>query len=344
MKRIGYSFHGLCEHVTTSSLVDSPDGFKGMRYKLVDELVTRGNKVIALQKQLEKEPYENLEYDDTGFPSLDILFLEWRWPNYKNSGPSIKENDLIRQVELLHMYHGQVPIIIYDTDFKMAKEDEELWSQAVIAESSINPGRIIKKRERLFHWFNSDINMCFGEETFQYGYLGNNYDRKDMFEKYFVKSSPDLRRIGIQTSVVGNWLSVSIEREYPADLIKKYPFISFIKRPLSYFQSLKYLESFLATTHITKKEYAARGAVSPRYMEAISCSVPALVPGEFVVPQILGKYWIANDHADVLNKVTLLKKMKRDDRFGVIGEQRQNLLKYGKFSVKEAAEFIESYA
>ena len=71
-------------------------------------------------------------------------------------------------------------------------------------------------------------------------------------------------------------------------------------------------------------------------------NTPALVPGEFLVPNLLGDYWTVNSPEDVQNKVLELKKLSVYDRESIVLEQKASLLHYHDFSVTAVCEFIES--
>ena len=83
MARVGLSYWGFCEDFKAGQIANTPDGHRYGRPVLVDTLTERGHQVIALQDRREEVPYPSLTYHN-GFPDLDILFFEWRWPTYKN--------------------------------------------------------------------------------------------------------------------------------------------------------------------------------------------------------------------------------------------------------------------
>ena len=107
MTKIGISYWGFCEKLENCNTANTPDGHRYGRPILVDDLNRRGHTVYALQKKRELSPYPGLLYAHDWFPDLDILFVEWRWSTYKNSGPDKFEPDLDRQIELLEYYYGK---------------------------------------------------------------------------------------------------------------------------------------------------------------------------------------------------------------------------------------------
>jgi len=337
---IGISYWGFCEKFENCSVANTPDGHRYGRPLLVDDLVARGNTVYAMQQKRESLAYPGLAYADEYFPDLDVLFIEWRWPTYKNSGPNKFEPDLDRQVELLDYYHDKIPVVVWDTDLKLASSDEERWPNMVVADPTLVPKSMLIPRVRLTFW--SDFRSLLEPRTngIEFGYVGNNYERNEMFRKYYMDPSHLLRFHGIQTKVWGNWLQRSPEREEPEALISNNQFIAFSDR-VSFFDSMKILNEFICTTHITKPRYATQGFCSPRYLENIVVNTPALVPEEFCVNDILGKDWCVSSRSDIVYKVQQIKKMSVSERAELVDEQKENLLKVHDFSVSHVSNFLE---
>lgn len=342
MARIGVSYWGFCEKESSPETANTPDGQRFGRPILFDELIAKGHTVYSLQERREKIPYPGIEYHSQSFPDIDVLFVEWRFPTYKNAGPGKFEPDLDRQTELLEHYHGNIPVVLWDIDYKITHEDEKLWSQAIIVDPAYKPKQITRSRQRLMFWSDWKTRMEVNPSpSFDYGYVGNNYEREEMFCKYYSKPSAHLRGMGIQTRVNGNWLQVSPEREHPKYLITKHPHIAFGHR-LNFDQSMQVLNRFIATTHITKPDYAQCGLVANRYLENIAYSVPALVPHEFAVNDILGSDWVVSSSTDVIKKVIQLSEMSYDERVEVVESQKYAMKEAGLFDVAEAVTFIES--
>lgn len=338
--KLGISYWGFCESFEASREAKTPDGHRYGRPIMVDHMIQRGHEVYALQQRREPMPYPGVKYDE-GLPDIDVLFVEWRWPTYKNSGPKKFEPDLDRQTELLSHYHGKIPIIIWDCDYKVTHQDELTWNKAIIADPAFDPRNLTRKRERLMFWTDWKKLLPVNETSFEYGYVGNNYERPQAFERYYSYPSAGLRSLGIQTTVHGNWLEVSPERESPKTLITFHSTIAFAPR-LNFYDSMKRLNSFVCTTHITKPEYAQRGFASPRYVENIVSNVPGLVPEEFLIPGLLGKDWTVSSPGQVVEKVRKIFEMTLDERASLICEQENNLKSSGVFSVDGVVDFLES--
>ena len=95
--QIGYSFWGFLEEYEDSLFAQTPDGLRLSRPLLVNELLFRGHGLFCMQERREKKAYGEVAYEK-GLPNLDILFVEWRWPTYKNFGKEKCEPDWDRQV------------------------------------------------------------------------------------------------------------------------------------------------------------------------------------------------------------------------------------------------------
>ena len=342
MANIGISYWGFCEKLKDSKTANTPDGHRYGRPILIDTLASRDHIVYAMQEKREPHNYPGLVYaGGYGFPNLDILFIEWRFPTYKNFGPNKLEPDLDRQTELLKHYHGKIPIVIWDADYKMTPEDELAWPKAIICDPALEPKRLTRDRQRLMFWTDWKALMHASEDSFEYGYVGNNYERENHFERYYSSISEALRMKGIQTKVHGNWLQVSPERESPADLIRKHPYIAFGPR-LNFVESMEILNSFIATTHITKPSYANCGFISPRYLENLAFNVPALVPSDFLKSDILGADWVIAEPGRHIKQIEFLAQSSRKSREDVVEEQRSAMKKLNLFDVEHVAEFLEN--
>lgn len=338
--RLGISYWGFCESFEASKEAKTPDGHRYGRPIFVDSAVAAGHNVIALQSRREPVPYPGLEYDE-GLPDIDVLFVEWRWPTYKNSGDTKFEPDLDRQTQLLNYYHGKIPIVIWDCDYKLTEIDELTWPKAIIADPAFEPRMLTRRRVRLMFWTDWKKLLLPVQSSFEYGYVGNNYERPEAFNIYYSGPSNLLRPVGIQTTVHGNWLEISPERESPQKLITSHQHVAFAPR-LGFYASMQRLNSFICTTHITKPEYARRGFASPRYLENVASNVPGLVPFEFLCSDILGREWIVSDGHDVAKKVQKIFSMSSNDRISLINEQEENLKSVGVFSVNSVVDFLES--
>ena len=369
--RVGFSFHGLLADFEDHRFitVDTPDGHRYGRTMLVKELLARGHEVYILQER--RGPlYESVHYpledlawkkglDEHGhvrfdgtsceFPALDVIFMEYRWPTWKNDRshpdhqPSRYEPDLDRQLEILKHYHGKVPIIVWDTDLKITPEFEKQWPEVIIADPSFETNRLTRDRLSIPFWTDFKELILTAEPYPILGYVGNNYERNDEFQKYYFNLKQDARIMGIQISMYGNWLQRSPERQSPESLISNHREVAFNHR-MNFYDSMVMMNRFICTTHVSKPRYYETGFMSPRYLEALAVNCPALVPKAFKLNDILGKEWIVEKGSDVRDALGVFKNMTVAQRADVVASQRENLKKVGRFDVKQTADLIESYA
>ena len=326
--KVLYSFWGFITPLEKNSVVNTPDGERGNRVDWVNELLKRGHTPILLQRMRDDEQFPGVEYDDAGFPDGDILYVEWRWPTYKNSGSNPDEPDYNRQCEVLDYYHGQgIPIVIVDGDLKMTPEEELRWPNAVLADACVSPRHQTRKRITI-PWCNY-MKRYFEpvEYSYNYTYVGNNYEREEQFAKYYTTPSPVLREAGIQTMIYGNWLNKSPERIDPAVLLAQTPNVAFGPR-LAYKDIFKVLNESITVTHITKPAYTPYGNITGRFFEAIKSNVPALVPIEFqhAIPVGLAdKSLLVETWLDVVEKTKWIATLDATERKALVDAQEEAL-------------------
>lgn len=325
--KVGFSFWGFLTPLEKNAYVNTPDGERGNRVDFVDEMLKRGHEVIRLQKQRDDEPYPNVTTDDSGFPDVDVVYCEWRWPTWKNVGENPSEPDYNRQCEFLDYYHKKgVPIIIHDGDLKMTPEEEQRWPHAILSDACVKPRA--QTRDRLtIPWCNY-MKRYFEpiEGAYSYTYVGNNYERDLQFMKYYTDASKDLREAGIQTTVYGNWLQRSPERKDPREIIKMFPHIAFGGR-LSYKDIFPAFNNSIAVTHITKDDYLPYGNITGRFFEAIKSGVPALIPYEYVHARPVGLEGklVVNSTAEVVDKIKWLFTLSAAERATIVNDQEAAL-------------------
>jgi hypothetical protein len=335
------SFFGYLERVDDSVIVETPDGLRGERCLLVDEFVERGDIPITLQSRLERGRYPGVFYDPNGFPSLDVLFIEWRWLR-----PGKDTVDWDRQCELLdHYSRVGTPIVVQDTDLKITEDDERRWPSMVICDPCLKPRKLT--RPRMFMPFCSTFKRAFAASTgaLNYRYVGNDYERREQFKTYYAEPAERLRASGVQTIAHGNWLRRSVERPDPGRLIKDHPHVAFAPR-CSHRDVRALLNDSVAVCHITKPEYALHGNVSMRYFEAIEAGVPALVPKESIHMRDVGDAagLMVGSSADVVRKVKNLLEMSAKDRAILVDSQERALRSLADFSPRAKAATIVAVA
>lgn len=351
--RVGYSFWGYLTPFEENNMLLTPDGERGNRIDFVDEMLNRGHEVVRLQHQRDEKPYKNVVQSsnpEENFPDVDVAYFEWRWPTWKNDpkigGDNATETDYARQMSCLEHYHKRgVPIIIHDGDLKMTLEEEVKFPNAIIADACVNSRFLSRKRLTLpwCNYLNRRMNPV--DYSYNYTYVGNNYERDAQFGKYYSDPSKSLRKSGVQTIVYGNWLDRSPERADPSSLLKGNRHISFGGR-LAYNQIFDAFNRSIAVTHITKDEYTPYGNITGRFMEAIMSGVVALIPHEYVHARPVGLdgEFVVKSRHDVVKRINFLQKLSSKERANIVSDQEGELRSIVDIRPKYRVDILESVA
>lgn len=347
MARVAYSFWGLLEkpeqaHNTATTAFAAV----GERHLLVDEFLKNGHKVFCVQEMRESTPYPGVQYKPYVVPDVDVAYLEWRWQQHAQlSAERRNEPDWDRQVELLDEYSRRgTPIIVFDTDHKITSEDEARWPSMIIAEPSLDPQPLTKTRIRL-PWA-TDFKPYYQtpEYSYNYIYLGNNYERDNQFQKYYGSPALELRRLGIQTVSYGNWIERSPSREDPLSILQNHPFVAFPGR-MSYNAGMLAMSKSICTTMLAKKSYYRSGFITSRIYEGILAGIPSLVPREHkhIIEMGLDEF-VVDSSEDVTVAVKKLFDMSKESRASIVLAQADALRRLADFSPKFKVDTIVSYA
>jgi len=288
VKTIGLSFWGYLG----DNVADSPSGANFYLPSAIKELNKRGYKIYSLQEDRDgklNEPikYENFMIKDridsynllnfvegNDFPELDILYIEWRWPiEGRNTINDIDKPsftpDLIRQQEILdHYMNTNTKIVIWDQDYKITEVDEEKLMQnsnVKIVETSVIPRKILMERHRINVPFDFDVMSDIGLNPVlskNIIYIGNNYEREDIIDKYMYPISEKFPGI---VKFYGNW------RKYPAEFERvsnKWPNIDYKDRITKADFEAVYRDS-LCVPLLAKNDYLKNGFMTARLLESL---------------------------------------------------------------------------
>jgi hypothetical protein len=181
------------------------------------------------------------------------------------------------------------------------------------------------------------------DHSYNYIYLGNNYERDDQFSRYYSGPAAILRRNGIQTIAYGNWIERSPSREDPAQIISKHEFVSFPGR-MSYNAGMKEMSKSICTTLLAKNDYYSRGFITSRIYEGILTGIPSLIPVEHrsIHKMGLGRYVVSNPD-EVVARVVELQNLRKEWRAQIVAEQLEALKSLADFSPKFKVDTIVSY-
>jgi len=328
--KLGFSYWGFCSEYEDSNVIETPDGGRFTRPIFVKELRRRGIEIICLQKRREEKPIDFLIFRDD-YPKLDALFVEWRWSTYKNDvkHPLHKkeyyEPDLDRQWQILSYYAGRVPIVIWDTDLMVNNDDIlKLDSFVIWTEPTIIPTRENFRSLLYFTDYGLELFDCCDNILPQYVYIGSNYERYWGVTKYYYSIAPFLKKNNIEIKFWGNWLNFSPERPEQEKRVKEYSkFITFNKRN-KFLDGMLEINRSICVTHILKEKYCKYGLITPRFFESLACNTPAFIPEEFVISDLYGDWWVADD-VNLADKIQCLYLLDNERRRELVYKQKANL-------------------
>ncbi|MGC9540000.1 glycosyltransferase family protein [Streptomyces sp. UG1] len=270
--RIGYSFWGFLG----PGITDTPDGGRSHRRPLIDALDASGHRIVFLQPDRDRlEANDPLGYDfDAGFPEIDALFLEWRWPipgrNTTECGTPDHTCDLHRQDELLSHYTTthRIPTVIWDKDRRLPADSA--WRHhpgATVCEAALtpSPGATSLLFPAADEWLDSaDPNELAREDRpISLAYVGNQYDRDEPFDRYFAPAAKH-----VSHAVAGKWQNTA-----------RWPHLTLLGR-LAFHDAMALYERSLATVLLLPRRYARAGQMTQRIFEAVLSGCLPLCPTE----------------------------------------------------------------
>lgn len=366
MKTLGFSYVSYwgdqVEDVACGHSIFLPD--------LIFAAIKKNYKVFSLQEDLDKGnpefknfmvekrqlAYNNIDHVfSSGLPQLDILLVEWRWKipgrNWMEDGSTPPMKDYIRQQQLLEHYSKtNTKIFILDTDYKLTKEDEEAWPNAIILDLANRSKKLSRERTGVFWPF--DMDQLKGREgcvhfpitmeenntkpvdpNFLVSYIGNDYERDNQFKKY-ISDLAAMWTPGV-IHVYGNWL------KYPEKIIQnreKYPMVVFhpkvTKAEMEYIYSRSYCVPLLA-----KDDYAEHGQIAYRILEVMyNGGIPVGLKEfngveKYVIPELI--VGSTKELADLL--VKLIKQTKHERL-----EMWRKQINHFKYSAEEFINVLEN--
>lgn len=357
--RIGYSAWGFCGE----GVIDSPDGGRLTRSLFISRLIREGYDVVWLQQNRDvnvsgqpifchanealftgqKRDLCSMGYDD-GFPDIDILFVEWRWPiqgrnvGLEHDDPNYTP-DLDRQSQLIEHYMRKSPckkFIIWDKDETMTLQNErrieQLRLQAyvhdqdiIILSPALYPNNLLYDRRTML--FPCDLNAIRGtkvnrDEDIEHliGYVGSQYDRDYQVYTYINPVAKWFREPAEEPAVVfaGNWT------KSPEKLKRNrfnFPDILFMDRILPSQMSSIYSKC-MTTLLMCKKNYAEHGHITQRIHEAAANGLIAIgLREQRGIERFILEENIVSDAYDLMTCISRLASMSIDDRQRVLDRQ-----------------------
>jgi hypothetical protein len=301
---IGYSYWGFLG----TGITDTPDGGRSHRRALVDGLRERGHDLVFLQANRDRDEAgldltDTYQWDD-GLPTIDALFLEWRWPipgrNTTDCGIPGHTCDLHRQQQLLDHYTAAaaVPTVLWDKDRQLSADDLlRRVPHVVVCEPALRPtpGAV----PLLFTVADPVLDcadlLALVAETrdLPLVYVGNQYDRDDAFDRYFAPAAAKHPHL-----VAGKWTRT-----------QRWPEVNFHGRvPFAAVDVLH--RRAVCTMLLLPERYARVGHMTQRLFEAVLAGCLPLTPANirdaatFTPPQLH-----VADGAAAAHKITELTSM-----------------------------------
>lgn len=284
--KIGYSFWGFLG----AGVTDTPDGGRSHRRVFIDGLRSRGHDIVFLQPDRDYvEAGLNLSgtYSwDVGFPEIDLLFLEWRWPitgrNTTWCGAAGHTCDLHRQQELLdHYTRGRGTFtVIWDKDQNLPVNDAlRNTRNVVVCEAALHPteGAV----SLLFPVADAALAvadpaaLAAKHRGLPLTYVGNQYERDAAFDQFFAPAAARHEHL-----VAGKWTNTG-----------SWPHVSFVGR-VPFTEVAEIYGRALATVLLLPDRYAKKGQMTQRLVEAVLAGCLPLTPAyirsaeHFTPPQL----------------------------------------------------------
>ena len=312
--RIGYSAWGFLGN----GVVDTPDGGRSHRMTLLKSLISRGMKIVMLQKNRDLDEAgidlstSSLSFDSFGFPDIDILFLEYRWPiPGRNTGISTEDRsytpDLDRQNELIKHYNllGK-PIFIWDKDQQLSQSEinQMNLNKFLIFEPSLFP-----KNNRTSLLFPMDPNRTAqmhddlasydkNSKSIDLVYIGNQYGRDQSFSIYYNEAS---RLLGSPAEIYGKWTKTD-----------QFPNVNFNCR-VGFEQVHSIYTQAFANVIIAPERYYKTGQYTQRLFESLWGLCIPLVPKEYTKHEdIFPEELVVNSARDVYERLEYLHQLDND--------------------------------
>lgn len=302
--KIGYSFWGFLG----PGITDTPDGGRSHRRPLVDRLLGRGHDIVFLQTDRDLiEAGDTLGHVyafDTGFPDIDVLFLEWRWPiDGRNTTPCGAEGhtcDLHRQAELIKRYAAQrgTPMVIWDKDRRLPPDS--LWRRAprtAVCEAALDTtpgahGLLFPVDDRLLEQANPSV-LAKAPREVALTYVGNQYDRDEPFDRFFAPAAACFEH-----QVGGRWTRTG-----------RWPYLTLLGR-IPFDQVSRVYGGALATVLLLPERYAAVGQMTQRIFEAVLAGCLPLAPADIRhVDRFVPEELVVTSGDDVIDKLRRLREI-----------------------------------
>jgi len=340
--KIGYSYWGFLgdyKEDEKGNPLSTPDGNAAYGCYLISAMYKAGHEVAMLQEDRDWPTFKRRgKYDfaafsqdlrfsaymkplrePSGFPKIDALLLEWRFPIPGRNTPDAKgkpgyQPDLERQNELLEHYSGKCPIIVWDLDYKITEEDEVRLQKlgcVGILETAVSPRKGLIPRYRVEPPVHTPDLLVRAPRPLNPNkklvYVGSRYERDDIIDKWIKPVSDAFPQ---QVEFYGNWTA-----EYNfAEVQAKWPNVKYCDR-ISMKDFDKAYGDASACPLLAKKSYLENGFITPRIWEAIIFgTIPVGLSEHNGIYEYLPADLVARDPDDMVRLVNLLSRMPKEER------------------------------
>lgn len=269
--RVGYSFWGFIG----PGIVDTPDGGRSFRRTTLHGLMADHDMILLQHNRDLREAGQDLTGQftwDPGLPTLDALFLEWRWPlagrNTTPCGTLGHTCDLHRQRELLKHYTERqgTRTLIWDLDRVLPTDDPIRDHPAVtVFEPALHPtpGAITLTTPVADRALDSadPEELAGGRRPWPLVYVGNQYGRDRAFDAYFAPAAR-----AHPHRVAGKWTHTT-----------PWPHVNFTGRT-GFVEGQELHRHALSTVLLLPDRYAAVGHMTQRLPEAVLAGCLPIAP------------------------------------------------------------------
>lgn len=300
--KIGYSMWGFLG----TGIVDTPDGSRSYRRAMVDALIATGHEIVFLQNNRDlfeaRVDLRGRYVWHDGFPNLDALVLEWRWPlpgrNTTACGSPGHTCDLHRQAGLVDYYlrARHVPTVVWDLDRQLPAGDPLRTHPSVtVCEFALRPTPgattlLCPVADAALDAADPAV-LAAWPRPVSLVYVGNQYDRDDAFNDFFAPAARRLDHL-----VAGKWTHT-----------QAWPHVNFTGR-CAFDQVAMIHARALAAVLLLPDRYAQVGHMTSRWFEALLAGCLPLVPAGIACRQMFvpPSLFVTNAH-EVIDRVQWLR-------------------------------------
>ena len=346
--KIGYAFWGFLgdkKYDENGNEVSTPDGNAFYSWSIIRAFQQAGFSVYSLMKDRDRKGFTKDNFNlfdswckeqraqayiylnsndilrtkkcESCMNDLDLILLEWRWQingrnNLELEGKDGWQEDLKARNEILKQAKEyNVPVIVFDLDYKLTEDDVKKYGIKYVIElgNKWSSSSLVKSKKVFipfdFNCINEfDVKMSCKNSLV---YVGNRYERDWCIDKYIPEDLEDCM-------IYGNW------KESGRDSEERWKNLNFGKRVQTSEMHDVYSDS-IATILLAKKEYCDMQFMTARIVEAVFYgTVPLFIKeyGQGPIMEYAGKYaevLYVHSKDEVKEKVNILKnnmKVRKD--------------------------------